>query len=477
MRRARWLIVLLLACEESSASDDPIATTGAEVHVTVVGPGRVVSDVPGIDCPGESCFANLVALRNGSTRSVTLNAVADERSHFDGWTFDTWSPLGAPSRGPDTCSPVLRAGVQPAVDPHATQIVLPYGDVVGFPPSGTELTCASYRNVPVAYVATAKFHDVAKDDAELVYLPTIDGTGPAREIAVIGDNLVWRYETRETSLESLAIGSTTTLLLPGTPEVAVSQVSFGALAFSRGLPQAIPPGSALFQRQDTGLLLWVLQPQVALLRVPRGGQCIALAADPFDSGLAFCRTDAGQIQRLDTRPEGDAPVEIASNVAPGKGLAVANASVFVPEATSILRFLEFPEDDTHPVEALTDLVDPSGIVVSTSFGRIWFIDHDSSGAGIVTQFPVFDLAHPVRVTPPISGITIIAPDEVNSAEVWAAVTGAEGKILHVRTGSDPVTCRTGIRGLGGLAVNAQYVYWTQADGGVYRQRRGSCLFK
>jgi hypothetical protein len=53
---------------------------------------------------------------------------------------------------------------------------------------------------------------------------------------------------------------------------------------------------------------------------------------------------------------------------------------------------------------------------------------------------------------------------------WVGTTfGSIGSIFRVVPSlSARFTFRTGLAGLGGIAADASYVYWTQSDGRVYR---------
>jgi hypothetical protein len=64
----------------------------------------------------------------------------------------------------------------------------------------------------------------------------------------------------------------------------------------------------------------------------------------------------------------------------------------------------------------------------------------------------------------------IAADPVLDAYwVGVVVAGGVGSIVRVLPGSSStMTLRSGLTGLGGIAVDATFVYWTQSDGRVYR---------
>ncbi|HVJ91868.1 MAG TPA: hypothetical protein VM580_18840, partial [Labilithrix sp.] len=127
---------------------DPGGTFGAEVTVTVIGPGRVKGSLPGVDCPTR-CFAKYIfesARADGATSTIGLKATASRGAKFKGWTFSS-EPIGTQGRGPDKCNPVLRAGTDPGVDKSAAEIELPYGETTGTPPAGQEGPCGGYTKV------------------------------------------------------------------------------------------------------------------------------------------------------------------------------------------------------------------------------------------------------------------------------------------------------------------------------------------
>jgi hypothetical protein len=457
MRRARWLVVLvLLACEDSSASDDPIATTGADVHVTIVGPGRVVSDLPGIDCPGESCFNGLVGAKNGDTRGVTLKAIPAELARFDGWTFDTTSPVGSRGSGPDVCSPVRRPGVEPAIDPRASEIMLPFGSVVGVPPPGTELTCDAYHDVPVAYVATAKFSIVAEDSPFLYRSP--DGAGAAHGIAVVRDQLLWQYDDAPNRSQqgSVARGDTSTRGV-GIPVVAHVPIDWFQMDRSRGI----------YRLSNGDPRIWVVQPEGAQYYLGYPG-CHGIAVDePFIFCLSYSPTALESVQawRLDEPTSG--PRELVAGLPRGNELAAGSGFVFIADDTSIRRYDE--RSLASPPEILFGLSHPSALALAGS--RLWFYELDDLGT-TVNVVDTNDFQNPARVTPQESLYpSYIVPDSDGTA--WIALQRDNGQIFHV-VGAGPILCRAAIDGLGGIAVDDAYIYWTQADGAVYRQPKRTC---
>src|SRR5690606_25407755 len=111
-------VALAWASGCSSEGDGPSGTYvdlggtyGAEVSVTVVGPGRVTMDGRGIDCPSQ-CFTKYVfdgpEEARGAT-GITLTATPTVGARFKGWSFET-EELGTRGRGPEACNPVKRPG-------------------------------------------------------------------------------------------------------------------------------------------------------------------------------------------------------------------------------------------------------------------------------------------------------------------------------------------------------------------------------
>ena len=77
----------------SRTSADPGGTYGAEVAVSVVGRGRVLASLPGLNCPSD-CYGSFVfADRNqdGAAGGVTLKAIPTKGVRFAGWRFEVLS--------------------------------------------------------------------------------------------------------------------------------------------------------------------------------------------------------------------------------------------------------------------------------------------------------------------------------------------------------------------------------------------------
>jgi hypothetical protein len=77
------------------------------------------------------------------------------------------------------------------------------------------------------------------------------------------------------------------------------------------------------------------------------------------------------------------------------------------------------------------------------------------------------------VVPGTSGLRLLATDPTSTSIVWLGVVpvGAATNSQILRAGTTTgsgVTFRSGISGLGGVAVDASFVYWTAQDGRVYR---------
>ncbi len=174
LRRAPFLLALglspvaalaWLGCSDddkggtaSTAVVDPGGTYGAEVTVTVVGRGRVTTNVAGLDCP-DNCFEKRIfanAAADGAAGGVALKAIPTPGIKFLGWKFEA-EPIGSRGRGSDTCNPIKRAATVPAVGMNDLEITLPFGETDGTPPAGKETACTGFTKVPLVYRVTAQF--------------------------------------------------------------------------------------------------------------------------------------------------------------------------------------------------------------------------------------------------------------------------------------------------------------------------------
>ena len=461
----------LAACESpdpvAPGDVDPGPTFGAEIALGIVGRGRVTSDPMGVDCPS-SCFARVVLADpsvDGGDGGVTLSAIETVGAHFVGWTFAEID-LGVRARGPSACSPMTRKSATPSVA-SSRVISVPFGETVGSPPRGREEECAAFTAVPVAYAVTATFEDdyvPPPPDADVPDggpAPLFDspGNGPAKEIGVAGGYVYWRYE--QNGLSGIASA------FPGSSQVDVLVSPFDAITrfdvdthvvfqHANGTLQAIESGNGF---------------AVTLGNAPF---CDALASDAFN---VYCRANSGGTSTLYSWPISGAAMPTTVYVLPpGRDLAVDSQRFYFSDDkggfTDQAVISSAPLGGDGGVAITTSLIadqtSPRDLFVSPSY-VFWL---DDRGGGISSARSGYSFT-PGTAHPSASGqaIRFITADRF-SARYWVGVAGpglGGGSILRAFVLSSATTpFREGITGLGGIAVDSSYVYWTQSDGRVFR---------
>ncbi len=480
-----------------TAAPPPIAgsTFGAQINVRVVGRGRVTSELPvttlgggaqapaasvsGIDCPG-SCYvdARMDPDADGAAAGFTLKAVTTSPTiRFDGWTFDATTPLGVRGMGPDSCNPMSRPGVAPPVDLHAEAITLAYGVTHATPPAGAERACAAYTNVPIAYEITAHFTDTDGGyDAgppDLLYMPAAPGS-TARELGMLygfESDLVWRFVTKD-GASGIARGPANATA-PATPTVVI-----GA---SEAIDTITIDTNAIFQTASGALS--ILTPTRGIVAAPSAPRCISLASD---ANYVYCRSQSGTLvswSALTGGLYGTIYAGLPPATSPGAGELVMDVSYFymldnpgTPGAASVRRFYRttYIPPDAGPPYDYGDAVGrtaPIGLRISTATSRLFWIESDTAwsaqtNAGILT---------PTRLAA-ASSLAFVVVDPISPTQIFYGTSGDSGTIFSAPVPflGETSVCRVGIPRLGGLAVDAKYIYFTQADGGVYRIPRSRC---
>jgi hypothetical protein len=485
--RARgWLFVPLVAtasaaaacpsCETHGASSgaaelDPGPTFGAEITVGVVGRGRV-SGAGGLDCPS-TCFARVVLddpSVDGAAQGLSLTAEATVGAHFAGWKLEAMD-LGVRARGPSRCSPMLRATTTTApIGTRSSQILLPLGETTGVPPRGHEAECAEFTTVPLAYALTATFDEnIAPVDAGLdapdsrstiLFEPPSGSSSVAREIGIAGESVYWRFQ-QTNGLSGLARGSlgggVASVIVPADRLISVFDVDRHVVYQRAGVVYAIEGGKSV--------------PAVL------GGApiCAALASD---SGNAYCRASNGAVSLLYGWPVAGAAAPVLLHTLPrGFALAVDETQqrFYVsdePGGISAGTIVSVPRVGDGGAPVITTLVvgqtSPKNLVASAT--RLFWIDDRFSGSFVATSASKF--APGTALQGFISStVPFVATDPGSTALYWLGIGSAEpggSRILRLAVGGGATVFRSNLTGLGGLTVDATYVYWTEADGRVYR---------
>lgn len=461
--------------EHGTAEVDPGPTFGAEVSVTVIGRGRVTSRSGGVDCPS-SCFARVVlddpTNADGAAQGLVLVAEATVGAHFTGWKLAPME-LGIRARGPAQCSPMKRTAITSApIAERALTIALPLGETQGVPPLGREAECADFTTVPVAYAVTATFEedfvqrDAGPDTApeplvQVVFEPLPGLTAQAKELGLAGGSLYWRFQLG-TGLSGIAMGSTgggTARPIVDPDQTITSFDVDRHVAYQRG-------GS-----------MWVIQ--------AGDDQPIFLSGAPFcaavatDTGNVYCRTASGAASALYVWPlfGGVASPALLHTLPRGFALAVDEAQqrIYVsndPGFASGASLASIPRAGDGGAPVLTTLVanqtSPRNLVAGTS--RLFWIDDRFTNTYLAMSAGKTSPTT-AQQGPTNSYLPFVAADPSSSVVYFIGIpspVNGGSSIMRITSGGSATTFRSKLTGLGGLAVDGTYVYWTQSDGRVYR---------
>jgi hypothetical protein len=453
--------------DPASAGPDLGTTYGAEISLRILGRGSVASTPTAIDCPS-TCFARIVLADrsvDGGDGGVTLVANETIGSHFVSWSVDDVD-LGVRAGGPPQCSPMTRPSATPLVDSTSREITVAFGETTGKPPRGREDECADFTKVPVAYALTATFEDDIVDPPNEIPDPgpgadvlfASPGGSSAKEIGVAGGVVYWRYEQSGASgVASAFPGGPVNAILAPIDELTLFHVGEHVVfQHSGGQLEAIAGGDTF---------------PVMLGGAPT---CAALASDVSN---VYCRSNGAAGSTLYVWPiSGAAAPRIVHVLPPGRALAAdgqrfyfsRDEGGFADQASIVTAPLS--GDGGMPV--ITALVSgqtsPRDLIARSSY-LFWL---DDQGSGVFSARSAYKLAagsSQAAVTG--SQVRFVAADPFSSS-YFVGIGGVglgASSIYRAFAGSTSIaTLRTGITGLGGLAADSGYVYWTQSDGRVYR---------
>jgi hypothetical protein len=471
-----------MGCSSSSKNNgaplvmvDPGGTFGAQIAVTVIGRGRVTTSVPGVDCPS-SCYSSFVFTDRttpAATAGVKLTAIPTKGIRFAGWKFDTIM-VGGRGRGPDSCNPIQRMASAPPVDMNALEITIPYGESNGTPPAGQEALCAPYTAVPTAYQVTATFVDdmidagLDADGGGEVFLESPVANVTGKEIGISGGRLYWRYEQ-----------------LNGASGIATASTS------GIGGAQTIPSSTGFFGPLEIGThVVW--QTTSGTMGVIQGGStfattfstlgalCVAVESD-FSN--VYCRTAGPNGTIVSWTTAGTTMTTVHSGLPLGEEMALDSTYFYLVDTTSgagattikgVTRTATPDGGVPTQTDLVTGLTNPTGLEVSSS--RLWWIDYDNIGGDGTAQSASRFGGTPFTSAPATIGLKVLGLDPNNTSAAFvgtvpSTVTGAS-TITKLSSSSTFVTqVRQNLTGVGGVAADSSYVYWTQSDGRVYRAQR------
>jgi hypothetical protein len=446
---------------------DPGGTFGAEITLTVTGRGRVTANIPGLDCPSD-CFAKYIfpsATADGAAGGLTLKAQPTPGSSFKGWSFAA-EPIGSAGRGPESCNPIKRPGSLPAVAAAALEISLPFGEVEGTPPAGKEAECAAYRKVPTVYKLTANF-DVDIVDAgvdagsgELLYAsPTVGATG--LDVGIAGGRLFWRYSS--SGYHGIAYGDLPTGSAPQTAFPIVSPVS--------SIDQfEVDPSGVVYQIGSTVRFISSIgTPQVQTMSPP-AGTCYAVAADTL--GNVYCRTFNSIVRWPNPYITQQT---VYTGIPFGYDLLIDNGKIYYsassgPSGSGIYSLSLSAGDGGTAAPTLFASTSTAGSLsgLESSGSYIWWASSSLYACSAASCFTPTNTGSSIGAT----GVTgARMANDTSSIYFWAASSSTIYQSYYAG-GASTTVFKSGLSGIGGIAADSSYVYWTQGDGSVRRAPKG-----
>ena len=451
----------------ASAEVDPGPTYGAEIALGVIGRGRVTSTPAGIDCPA-SCFTRILLADpsvDGGDGGVDLIATETEGAHFVSWTVEELD-LGVRARGPSQCSPMIRKSATPTLA-DTRVISVPFGETTGTPPRGREEECAAFTTVPVAYALTAVFEedfiapqpDGGQEDAGLLLFQPV-GNGPAHEVGVSSGYVYWRYDHDGASgVAGGFVGAGQAFALTAAFDtITLFDVDVHvAFQHANGTLEAIQGGT------ETVVTLGNAPP------------CTALASD---ATTVYCRSNEFGSSTIYSWPISGASVpKIVSVLPPGGDLAVDTQSFYFSDDKGGLPdqavISSAPRGGDGGMPLTTALVgaqtSPRSLLATTSY-LFWL---DDRGGGVYSARSAFKGGFGGTAQPSLTGSSVrfLAASPFDSVYFVGNLGSGlvSSSIYRAFAGSPSSTpFRGGIKGLGGIATDGSYLYWTQSDGRVYR---------
>ena len=471
------------ACESHDASSgaaevDPGPTFGAEVTVDVVGRGRVTSPSGSIDCPAQ-CFTRVVvdeATVDGAEQGLVLTAEATPGAHFMGWKAARLE-LGVRARGPAQCSPMMRSSTAPPGNLASRFLTLPFGETIGKPPAGHEAECADVTAVPVAYALIATFEDdFAPRDAgpdaadgagvEVVFEPPAGMMAQAKELGVVQGSLYWRFQIGDgrsgIAMGRLANPLQTAVVVPADQLIRLFGVD-EHVVYERGSGLfSIPAGSA------TPFFLGSL-----------AQTCDAVASD---STTVYCRAPNGTGSVVNAWPvQGGQSARLVHILPRGQALAVDDQTqrMFVTDesvggaATSLVSSVPLAGIGGTPQVTNLTAGQTAPRSLKAGLANLFWIDQPSADTFVAVSGPKLTFGQATQGFGS-TYLRFVAADPTSTTTYWAAVGSpgnAASQIVQINVGGGFTTFRSELTGVGGLAVDNAYVYWTQSNGRVYRARK------
>jgi hypothetical protein len=454
----------------------PGGTFGAVVTVHIEGGGRIYSEPAGIDCPG-SCAHSFIFDQGteGAAAGVKLTAEGAATWKFNGYTFNNIS-VASRGEGPSECQPISHAtaSAPPGADPTSPVVVLPPAEASGTSAAEGGAVCSAYTRVPVAYDLTATFNSTMPITDSGVDSGTVDGgdagipdmlydrpptaSSPVgKRIFYSGSYLLWQID--DFGLSSIYYGNTSGTLRQSVTSNTNLITKFWATS-----------GGAAYQSGGTLYGLW--SPYSSATFLSGATTCNAVSAD---STYAYCIGSNGTFTRW-YRFTATSPQQLDSNLFNVASMDndTTQTNVYYTDTSNVSSISAtgadggMPAADAGLVAIAQFRSSPKEVRYSSSTGQVYWTEFGdeiysapATGGGIVNSIGGIHTGLSTFAIDPF-GTYIVA------AIVPSTLTGASSIVRIGLPGGSTTTVRSNLTGVGGVATDGTYAYWTDSSGRVFK---------
>jgi hypothetical protein len=284
-----------------------------------------------------------------------------------------------------------------------------------------------------------------------------------KEIGLAGGRLYWRYVVGGVS--SIATASTF-----GTPSAQV-------VSGTSGFYDAFEIGQHIVWESSGSIGVIQGGSTFSTTFSAGGNTCVGVESD-FSN--VFCRTSGPAGSLISWTTAGTSMTTLHSGLPIGSEFTVDSSGFSLVNTTNGIgasTITNIPRTATADAgvptftDAVTGLTSPTQLESNSS--RLFWIAFD--GAGTAQSAPRFG-GSAFSSTPATLGLTILATDPNSTSNFFVAIAPSTGtgasqivKLSSFSTGG--VMVRQNLTGVGGVAADSSFVYWTQSDGRVYRAAR------
>jgi hypothetical protein len=321
------------------------------------------------------------------------------------------------------------------------------------------------------YDVTATFTDTVEAGPDAgspdLFATPVSGGGPATTIRwhSATQRLYWLFGAVNVGL---AFAQTFGGAVPQTPQIQVAQLD-------RLIGFEVDVG-VLYQTASNP---WNVMTATTPTLLPGSVGCTSAASDGTD---VYCRTTTANV--LQWTVNGAGPNVLYSGLGVSSAKLVADdsqfGSLFYVDGASIRRAPKSGADGGAPVPLTiaSGRNAPTELHFGSLNGFLYWLEPDSFGNESAFSTFAFGSNEPKNVSTSTQDLFEVVPDPGNSSIAWLAIGGTSGTIQRSTTiGSafSMTTCKTNIKGLGGITADFSYVYWTESDGSVHRFQKFDCF--